>query len=81
MQQLKKIIDSNDAFSSEQILEIFNLVGENGDIILLKNDGLRDSRRFTVVIIHSGESIRIDDETLNSALKKSVNKYLGLISR
>ena len=76
MDELRRFLDSEDDFSNDQILEIFNLVGENGDVILIKNDGIRDTRKFTVVITYSGESIRYDDETISDALKKAVKKYL-----
>lgn len=79
MKQLKKFLESNNALSNDEVLEIFNIIGESGDVILLKNDGLRDACRFTVVIIRSGKSIRYDDEALSGALKKALEEYLNLV--
>lgn len=78
MEQLRKFIENDRTLSNDEVLEIFTLVGSNGDVIILKNDGLRDTCRFTVVITHSGEPIRYDDETLSGALKKSLKEYLKL---
>lgn len=79
MEQLKKFLESYNELSNGEILEVFNLIGKNGDAILLKNDGLRDTNKFTVVIMRFGESIRYDDETLSDALKKALDEYVNLI--
>ncbi len=79
MEQLKKFLESYNELSNGEILEVFNLIGKNGDVILLKNDGLRDTNKFTVVIMRFGESIRYDDETLSDALKKALDEYVNLI--
>ena len=79
MEQLKKFLESYNELSNGEILEVFNLIGKNGDVILLKNDGLRDTNKFTVVIMRFGESIRYDDETLSDALKRALDEYVNLI--
>jgi len=76
MEEIKELINSNEEFSDSQILAVFNIIGQTGDVIILKNDGLRDNNKFTVVISHSGESIRYDDSNLSNAVKKALQDYV-----
>jgi hypothetical protein len=78
MNDIRKIIDGGGALSEAQIIQVFNWVGEQGDIILLKHDGVREQYKFTVVIMSPTEkfrSIRLDGMELNVTLSKVLKEY------
>jgi len=82
MKEIEKILNSELELSNDQVVEIFKIVGDNGDIIIIKNDGIRKEKPFTVVISSSNgkfESIRYDSEALNTALTYSVRRYLEYV--
>jgi len=78
MEEILRLINADRELSDTEILAVFDYIGKMADIILFKNDGLRSSGKFTVVIIHDGEAIRYDDATLDSALIKSLKAYVKL---
>lgn len=83
-QRLSDLISTESALSAEQIMLAFQIVGQNSDIILMKHDGLRDAERYTIVILSgnaSFDSIRQDHESLDTALKQALTKYLNLIDQ
>jgi hypothetical protein len=74
-----KEFTNKEVFSAEDILNIISLVGKNKDIIMVKNDGIRDTNQYTVVIISSVDpekSFRCDDSSLQNAMKTVLQKYL-----
>ena len=78
MENIKNLIDGHSGFDEKQIMSIFNQVGNEGDIIILKNDGLRVDKKYTVVITSGTgtfESIRNDSDDLVSAIKQVLTKY------
>ena len=83
MKSIKQIIsiaiNQPDELTSEQILDVFLKVGQEGDVIILKNDGIREINTFSIIIISSKglfESIRIDGGNLSEVLKIAVSRYI-----
>lgn len=65
--------------SADDILSIIRQVGENKDVILVKNDGIREENQYTVVIILSkkkDKSFRCDDGSLTKAMKIVLKEYV-----
>lgn len=63
----------------EDILDIISAVGRNKDVIIVKNDGIRDDNQYTVIIISSKNpeiSFRCDNNSLQVAIKEVLNKYI-----
>ena len=76
--QIDNMISENGILNDSQILQAFNQVAANGDIIIFKNDGLRENNKITVVITSPSEkfsSIRYDDVSLSAALSKALKRY------
>ena len=70
---------NKESFSPEDILEIISLVGKNKDVVLIKNDGVRADKQYTVFIVPSNnpeKSIRCDDNSLQEALKYVLRLYV-----
>jgi len=62
---------------------VFYTIGERRDIVIIKNDGVREQNQFTVVISSPKErfpSIRCDDSALSHAMKKALIKYIEMES-
>lgn len=79
MDELKELLYTNHQFDDLQIMLVFKKIGEIGDIILFKYDGLRTDNHFTVVITSPSEkfeSIRFDANDLSSAVIKALTKYI-----
>jgi hypothetical protein len=75
------LVDSRD-LTADQIIEIFEKVGKRGDIIIIKNDGLRLSDNFTVVISSSSnkfDSIRYDANSISNAIRMALKNYAEVI--
>jgi hypothetical protein len=67
-------------YSSEDILSIISLVGKSGDVIIVKNDGIREVNQYSVIIISSKDpekSFRCDNDSLNKAMKTVLQQYIG----
>ena len=72
------LINQPGDLTSELMLDIFFSVGQRGDIIILKNDGIRESKKFSVIITsgkEAFESIRKDGDDLSEILKEVLTKY------
>ena len=54
-----KVLADQEGLSAAEILEVVDLVGERGDVILLKHDGLRERDRYTVVLIPAKAEVGI----------------------
>lgn len=81
MHNIRKAIKDNIPLTNDEILQVFHEVGAQGDVILFKNDGLRETRRFTVVIMSPAgnfDSIRFDDITLTEALSGCLKRYFDV---
>jgi hypothetical protein len=84
MDEIKNAIANNAELSDSQIIQVFHQIGNRGDAILFKNDGLREKDKFTVVIISSSgtfDSIRFDDMSLSSVLSKALRKYFDVLEK
>jgi hypothetical protein len=78
MDEIKKSINNNSELTEAQIMKVFYQIADHGDVILFKNDGLRDKNKITVVITSAAgtfDSIRFDDVSLSAALCKALKKY------
>jgi len=77
----KLLVDSGD-LTADQIFDIFEKVGKRGDVIIIKNDGLRPSDNFTVVISSSSnkfDSIRYDANSISNAIRLALKNYAEVI--
>lgn len=82
MNEIQSILVDSQEFSANQIIEALEKVGKRGDVIIIKNDGLRSSDNYTVVISSSSnkfDSIRYDASSLNNAIKKALKDYSEVI--
>lgn len=64
--------------NSEELRKYFEIVGNNGDSIVYKKDGLRLRKPYTVLINsvnQSFEPIRCDDDSLSEAMKRAFQEY------
>lgn len=71
---------SKEKLAAQDILEVISVVGENKDIIIVKNDGIRDENQYSVIIIASGnpeKSFRFDSNLLQDAMKKALQAYVN----
>lgn len=78
MEKIKKVIEGMIKLDSQLILEILKEVCENGDVMIIKSDGLRDNLKYSVVISSSQNKflpIRYDADDLNEAILNSIKKY------
>ena len=78
-QLISLLINQPEEFTSEQILDVFLKVGQEGDVIMLKNDGIREINSFSVIIISSRglfESIRFDGGNLSEVVKIALSRYI-----
>jgi len=76
--EIKELINKQN-LSPEDILNLISFVGENKDIIIVKNDGIRDSNQYSVIIIsskNSEKSFRCDHSLLQEAIKKVLSEYI-----
>lgn len=76
--RINELINKTD-LSSGDIIEAISIVGENRDIIIVKNDGIRDDNRYSVIIISSKkpeQSFRCDHNSLEVAMKKVLQEYI-----
>ena len=78
-QLISLLINQPEELTSEQILDVFLKVGQEGDVIILKNDGIREINTFSIIIIYSNsmfESIRIDGDNLSEVVKIALSRYI-----
>jgi hypothetical protein len=79
MDEIQNFLIETNEFTGNQIIDALSIVGKNGDIMLIKNDGVRSANNYTVVI-SSGDnkfdSIRYDSSSLNEAMKKALKDYI-----
>lgn len=83
MDKINQLINETSDLTGNQIIDAITSIGNKGDVILIKNDGLRQSDNFTVVISSAKgyfESIRYDSSNLSSAVKKALDQYRRVIS-
>ncbi|HTI89091.1 MAG TPA: hypothetical protein VL727_00825 [Puia sp.] len=84
MDQIKNVINNNGLLDDGLILQAFDQVAANGDIVIFKNDGLRANNKITVVITSPIEkfiAIRYDDVTLSVALAKALKEYFEFFAK
>lgn len=66
--------------SLTELINCFETVKENGDVGVIKFDGEREEKGYTVFITFSSskkrEMIRADEDQLEKALIKVLNKYV-----
>ena len=66
------------SLTPEELRGYFEMIGNNGDSIIYKKDGLRPRKRYTVSInsgTQSFEAIRCDDDSLSEAMKRAFQEY------
>jgi hypothetical protein len=81
---IRKAVFDNVELTNDQIIQVLNDIGEQGDIILLKNDGIRLENKYTVVIISGTEkfnSIRLDGAHLSQTLSACLRSYFEALDR
>lgn len=64
--------------NSEELRKYFEIVGDNGDSIVYKKDGLRPQKPYTVLISsgnQSFEAICCHDVSLSEAVKRAFQEY------
>lgn len=64
----------------EELIECFEIVRANGDVAMIKFDGLRERNHYTVLITFSNsqrELVRADTSTLREALIKVLTQYIS----
>ena len=79
MKEIKILVDQDQQLTGDQIINIIAEIGRAGDIIIVKNDGLRLADNYTVVITsgtNKFDSIRYDSNDLDIALKNALRRYL-----
>jgi len=76
---IEALINQKEEFSPEQILDAFFKIGVERDIIILKNDGIRDTDKLTIVITsgdNSFDSIRYDGDSLSEIFRAALQGYI-----
>lgn len=74
-----KELANKENLSSDDVLNIISWVGNNKDVIIVKNDGVREDDQYTVIIIPSKypeKSFRCDNKSLQTAIKKVFREYI-----
>ncbi|NCD70917.1 hypothetical protein [Mucilaginibacter agri] len=82
MNEIQSLLVNQHEFTANQIIDALEKVGKRGDIIIIKNDGLRSSDNYTVVISSGSnkfDGIRYDDVNLSNAVKKALKDYAEVI--
>jgi len=83
METVKKIIKKGIEIESGIIFQILSEVSGNGDIMIIKSDGLRDSLTYSVIVSsHQNKflPIRFDSEDIKDAIFKVLNEYGNFIN-
>jgi hypothetical protein len=84
MNEIQSLLVDPRELTADQIIAVLEKVGKRGDIIIIKNDGLRSSDNYTVVISSSSnkfDSIRYDASSINNAIKKALIDYAEVIQK
>lgn len=80
MDAIEKILEK-DTPSLAELIHCFEAVKEKGDIALIKFDGERTEKHYTVLITFpvskKKEMIRADEDSLEIALIKVLKKYVA----
>ena len=80
MSYIRKVLE-NENPSIEDLINCFEQVKNNGDIAVIKFDGERSERKYTIFISFpaskNSEMIRIDESNLKVGLVKVLNKYVA----
>ena len=78
MDFIKKVIDKQEP-SLEELITCFERIKTNGEVVVIKFDGERDSDQYTVFVSfpnNKREMIRADESDLKDALIKVLTKYV-----
>lgn len=79
MEQIRNIVSGSTKLDGNTIIKVLDYVSNNGDIMIIKSDGLRDSLKYSVIISSHENNfvpIRFDSDDLNDAVLKSLNEYV-----
>lgn len=82
MNEIESLIDDASEFTPNEVIKALEKVGNRGDIMIIKNDGLRTLDSYTVVISSGNnnfDTIRYDAISLSDAIKKALKDYIELI--
>jgi hypothetical protein len=77
-----KELATKEFLSAEDILYIISAVGANQDVMIIKNDGIRQDKHYTVMIIPSrfaGNMFRCDSNCLQEAIQKVLKQYIAIL--
>lgn len=78
MESIKDVISRS--YTVGELFSCFELVKKNGDVAVIKFDGERATRQYTVFITfpasRSKEMIRADEDTIDAALLKVLKQYI-----
>lgn len=71
-------IKKNNSISSSQLIELFDHIADKGQVLILKSDGPRETKRFTCVISFPDspeKSLRRDANTLIESVLLCISEY------
>lgn len=78
MKEIKEIID-NKLLTKDCLIRCFELVQQNGDVLVVKSDGQRTENSYTLFITFpenkAKDMLRIDCDDLQDGLYQLLNKY------
>lgn len=81
MNYIKKVLEK-DNVSIEELISCFEMVKQNGDVVVIKFDGERKENYYTVFITFplakKKEMIRADENNLQMALMKTLSEYIKI---
>ena len=66
---------------SLDLLEAFDAVGRHGAVALVKIDGLRTERRYTIVLTRGEDCFHKDGDDLRTMLREALAFYATTVSR
>ena len=77
-ESIRTILEQN--YTIESMMDCFELIKKNGDIIVIKFDGEREKDAYTVFITfppsRNKQMIRTDSSDLKEAMKIVLEKYI-----
>ncbi|GAB5403270.1 MAG: hypothetical protein Aurels2KO_15010 [Aureliella sp.] len=80
MQEISELIENPTLELSELVIQSIDRVKQRGDIFVLKGDGERDAKGYTVFITRpstGSDMIRCDSDDLRNAIIDVLRRYVG----
>lgn len=69
-----------DSISPDLIFQVMDLVSDNGDVIMIKQDGLRTTKKYTAVLSIAKKErgvIRYDGNSFAEVIKLVLKEYVA----